>query len=203
MDYVLGLPFAARRGGQLADAPLSFTLALGNETIAVSVNPSKTFGNSTGEDLRLDIERAVNQALTTAQTAVPDDVTVQFDEAGRIVFAASGNLPLGDTTEARSLIAAARRDGRLEADCTDMLLFFRLTLDGVDLEVWVDPAETSDNALPEDLRDDVQRAVDRALVRAGFNPGAIGRQSPYAAKNLSPKQWNKVMNASSISGCPK
>jgi autotransporter-associated beta strand protein len=144
---------------------------VGRFDLTVTFDPAVTADNNSLEELRIEIEAAVIDALLDANLS-PDDVTVEIDEArDRIILRAPSRV-LG-FLQAENAIAAARRDGVLETDAAGSPLAFKLAFDGEPVQVAINPASTLDNRSLLDLRRDAQAAVDDGLAAIGRQAGEI------------------------------
>ena len=75
---------------------------------------------------------------------------------------------------AEAAINAARRDGLIVTNAANDPLPLAVLFDGHDIQFSIKPndADTLDNVTADDLRDELQRLVDQAVVASGF--GAAG-----------------------------
>ncbi|MHC4507326.1 MAG: FG-GAP-like repeat-containing protein, partial [Planctomycetota bacterium] len=131
---------------------------------------SDTQPNRTFEDLRADVEVAVQAALATLGLAV-DDIQVTMSPNGEIGFSSTRRI-LSETKKFVDAIDERRVDGLIETP-GGAPLPFTFRYDGMDLDVALDPADTADNRTSKDLRDNIQNALNSALTAAGISAGGV------------------------------
>ena len=145
---------------------------IGVGTLNVSIDPAQTQTNVSVNDLVHELQTQIDNQLAPSGF-FPGTVQVAIDPAtGQIVLTSASRVL--DATSAESAINAARRDGLIVTNAANDPLPLAVLFDGHDIHFSIKPndADTLDNVTADDLRDELQRLVDQAVVASGF--GAAG-----------------------------
>jgi len=153
-NYDAEAALVAARVDKNSVSEVTFALVYDGQIVNVTV----TAGDfATHEELRGHVEAAVNLALVNASLGIAGDISVRRDANNAIRFSLGHTL--GDTSGIESDLAAARRGNNLDADVTFDIVHGRTVTVSV---------SAGNFATPEELRANIQFAVDRALVDAGL-----------------------------------
>ena len=141
---------------------------IGRSEIHIGIDQSVVNDNLTVEDLRHDLQSAINAQL--AALNVDGRVVVGLNDAGDITLS-SPDLNRFDGETAELTIQSNRRDGFIAT--AGEPLQFTLTFDGAPLSVTLNPADTVDNITVDDLLADLRRALNAALGAIGARAGEV------------------------------